>query len=123
MASIIVISGPNKHYYYPLGRRTNVIGRDEAVPIQIVDEHISRKHLQIRFDNDSARYYALDMRSKHGVLINGKKIDCETVLAEGDQIQIGETALFFTLQDFPDRESALSHYKKVGERSRPTVID
>jgi hypothetical protein len=27
------------------------------------------------------------------------------------------------MQDFPDRESALSHYKKVGERSRPTVID
>lgn len=123
MASIIVISGPRKHYYYPLGRRTNVIGRDEAVPIQIVDEHISRKHVQIRFDKDSGRYYALDMKSRHGVSINGKKIDCETALAEGDQIQIGQTALFFTLRDFPDRESALSHYKKVGERSRPTVID
>jgi pSer/pThr/pTyr-binding forkhead associated (FHA) protein len=87
-----------------------------------VDEHISRKHLQIRFDKDN-EYHALDMKSKHGVFIDGNKIDCETVLAEGNQIKIGETTLFFTLQDFPDRESALSHYKKVGERSRPTVID
>ena len=122
MASIIVISGPHKHYYYPLGRRTNVIGRDEAVSIQILDEHISRKHVQIRFDKDN-EYHALDMKSKHGVFIDGNKIDCETVLAEGNQIQIGKTTLFFTLQDFPDRESALSHYTKVGERSRPTVID
>ncbi len=26
----------------------------------------------------------------------------------------------FTEKDFNDRESALSHFKKVGERSRPT---
>ena len=28
MASIIVVSGPNEGDYYPLGRRTMVIGRD-----------------------------------------------------------------------------------------------
>jgi len=28
--------------------------------------------------------------------------------------------MYFTLKDFDDRESALSHFKKVGERSRPT---
>lgn len=123
MASIIVTSGTNKGDYYPLGQRTNVVGRDEAVPIQVLDEHVSRKHMQIRFDKDKERYYALDMKSKHGVFVNGSKISEETALADGDQIQIGQTTLLFTDKDFPDRQSALAHFKKVGERIRPTVID
>jgi pSer/pThr/pTyr-binding forkhead associated (FHA) protein len=123
MASIIVVSGPQKGDYYPLGKRTNVIGRAETNPIQILDERASRKHVQIYFNEDKQRYYALDMKSTHGVFINGSKIKDETVLANDDQIRIGETTLFFTVKDFPDRESAMSHFKKVGERIRTTLID
>jgi pSer/pThr/pTyr-binding forkhead associated (FHA) protein len=123
MASIIVMSGKQKGDYYPLGHRTNVLGRDEAVPIQILDEHVSRKHMQICFDQSKGEHYALDMKSKHGVFVNGRKIDTETALIDGDRIYIGQTELLFTEKDFADRESALSHFKKVGERSRPTVID
>ena len=123
MASIIVATGEQKGDYYPLGRRTNVVGRDEALLIQILDEHVSRKHMQIHFDEDKQQYYALDMKSKHGVFINGSKINNETVLTDGDQIGIGQTTILFTLKDFEDRKSALSHFKKVGERIRPTVID
>lgn len=123
MASIIIMSGPKKGDYYPLGQRTNVIGRDEALLIQILDEHVSRKHLQIHFDKDKGQYLALDMKSKHGVFINGGKINNETALADGDQIYIGQTDLLFTEKDFTDRESALSHFKKVGERFRPTMIE
>ena len=119
MASLIVISGSNKGDYYPLGHRSNVIGRDEAVPIQIVDPNVSRKHLQIRFD--AGKYYAIDMKSKHGVFINGKKIESEAALADNDCIGIGQTALLFTLKDITDRQSALSHFKKVGERQNPTI--
>ena len=123
MASIIVMSGSQKGDYYPLGRRTNVIGRDEGAPIQILDEHISRKHMQVRFDPEKKQYYALDMKSKHGVFINGGKIHSETLLTDDDQIHIGRTDLLFTEKDFSDRESALSHFKKVGERMRATIID
>ena len=123
MASIIITSGEQKGDYYPLGHRTNVIGRDEALLIQVLDDLVSRKHMQIRFDKETSRYHALDMKSKHGVFINGRRISQETVLAEADQILIGQTALLFTDQDFDSRESALSHFKKVGERMRPTQID
>jgi pSer/pThr/pTyr-binding forkhead associated (FHA) protein len=123
MASIIITSGEQKGDYYPLGHRTNVIGRDEALLIQVLDDLVSRKHMQIRFDKETSRYHALDMKSKHGVFINGRRISQETVLAEADQILIGETTLLFTDQDFDSRESALSHFKKVGERMRPTHID
>jgi pSer/pThr/pTyr-binding forkhead associated (FHA) protein len=123
MASLIVLNGPQKNSYYPLGRRTNVIGRDEALMIQILDERVSRKHLQIGYDKDKDEYRALDMSSKHGVYINGSKITEETRLVDGDHISVGTITLWFTVNNFPDKESALSHYKKVGERSRPTYIE
>ena len=116
MASIIVISGNNKGDYYPLGRRTTVIGRDEALLIQILDDGVSRKHVQIHFDKETGKYSAIDMKSKNGVFINNRKIDNETTLMDGDQIRIGQTVLFFTHKDFPNREDAMSHFKKVGQR-------
>ena len=122
MASLFIISGDQKGDYYPLGVRTNVVGRDEALPIQILDDLVSRKHLQIRYDKRQRRYFALDMKSKHGVFINDRKITEETALADGDEVLIGDTTLLFTEKKFEDWESAMSHFKKVGERMRPTQI-
>ena len=121
MASIIVISGESEGDYYPLGQRTTVFGRAESVPAQILDERVSRRHLQIRYEPANGRYYALDMNSRHGTYINGRKVTGDCVLEEHDGIQIGGTKLLFTAQDFPDRESAMLHYKRVGERGRTTL--
>ena len=123
MASIIVTSGEQKGEYLPLGRRTSVIGRGEALPMQILDDLVSRKHLRIWFNEGTNKYDAEDMDSKHGVFINRHKITERTPLAEDDEILIGETTLLFTEKDFDDRESALMHYKKFGERMRPTRIE
>jgi len=123
MASIIVTSGEQKGEYLPLGRRTNVIGRAEALPMQILDDMVSRKHLRIWYDEKTKEHSAEDMNSKHGVIINNKRITEITILREGDQIRIGQTMLLYTDKDFDDRESALSHFKKIGERQRPTMIE
>ena len=123
MASIIVTSGEQKGEYLPLGRRTNVIGRAEALPMQILDDMVSRKHLRIRYNENTNEHTAEDMNSKHGVIINNKKITEQTILREGDQIRIGQTTLLYTDKDFDDSESALSHFKKIGERQRPTMIE
>jgi pSer/pThr/pTyr-binding forkhead associated (FHA) protein len=123
MASIIVTSGEQKGRYLPLGRRTSVIGRGEALPMQVLDDLVSRKHLRIWFIESTNKYDAEDMDSKHGVFINRRKISERTPLVEDDEILIGETTLLFTEKDFDDRESALMHYKKIGERMRPTRIE
>jgi pSer/pThr/pTyr-binding forkhead associated (FHA) protein len=62
------------------------------------------------------------MNSRNGVFINGQKIEGETLLAEDDRIKIGDTELLFTTEDFQDSESALHHFKKAGERARPTFL-
>lgn len=123
MASIIVTSGNQTGEFLPLGRRTSVIGRGENLPLQILDDLVSRKHLRVRFEETTNRFYAEDLGSKHGTFINRHKLAAETALSEGDEILIGNTNLLFTQQDFNDRESALEHYKKYGERSRPTRIE
>ena len=121
MASLIVTTGKQEGHYYPLGRRTNVIGRDEALSIQILDKMISRKHMQIRYDQKTERYYAFDMKSSNGVYVNNAKVVDEVVLSDGDVIALGMTHLLFTDKDFDSKDSALQHYKKVGERQMVTT--
>jgi pSer/pThr/pTyr-binding forkhead associated (FHA) protein len=123
MASIIITSGDKEGEFLPLGRRTNVIGRGEALPLQVLDDLVSRKHLRIRFDGSTNQYYAEDLRSKHGTFINRCKVNHEQALSHGDEIMLGQTTLLFTDEDINDRESALMHYKKVGERFRPTRLE
>ena len=123
MACIIITSGEQKGQYLTLGNRINVIGRAEALPMQILDDMVSRKHLRIRYDENSNQHFAEDMESKHGVIINNHKITQLTPLKEGDQIVIGQTTLMYTNEDFDSSESALEHYKKVGERQRPTMLE
>lgn len=123
MASITVVSGPNTGDYYPLGKRTWVFGRGENVPAQIVDDKVSRKHLQVRPHPDRTVYVALDMNSSNGTLINGRKLDpgSELELVDEDELEIGSSKLIFSTLDFADRESALNHFKKRGERGQPTI--
>ena len=123
MASVIVASGDSKGEYLPLGRRISVIGRAESLPLQILDDLVSRKHLRIKFDETTSKYLAEDLDSKHGTFINKGKISGATVLVEGDEILLGQTVLSFTEKDFDTQESALMHYKKYGERSRVTRIE
>ena len=124
MASITVVAGESTGDYYPLAKRTMVIGRDEALPIQVKDELVSRKHIQIRYEEkDGAEcFILLDMNSANGTSVNGRQITTELVLQDNDIIALGTSKLMFSTSEFPDRESALNHYKARGERGRSTLI-
>ena len=122
MASLIVTGGPATDSYYPLGRRTMVVGRDEGVPVQLLDPHVSRKHFQIIYRETTELFYLLDMKSRHGTLVNGKRVDGETPLCNDDVIVVGGTTLLFTTRDFPDKQSALKYWKKPGEREETTLV-
>jgi pSer/pThr/pTyr-binding forkhead associated (FHA) protein len=123
MATIIVASGPQKGEYLPLGQRTNVIGRAESVPLQILDDGVSRIHTRISYDPTSQKHCVEDMNSRHGTMVNMKRVSAKRQLSEGDQILIGSTILLFTEKDFDTRESALMHSKTVGQKARATRPD
>ena len=123
MGSIIVTSGKQKGEYLPLGRRTSVIGRDEAISLQVLDSKVSRKHLRIWWDEDTNQYFADDMQSKHGVFINSGKLTNSAALTDGDEIKIGDTMLMYSDKEFEDRKSALEFYKERGQRELKTQAD
>jgi pSer/pThr/pTyr-binding forkhead associated (FHA) protein len=123
MGSLIIISGKQRGEYLPLGRRTSVIGRSESLPLQILDDGVSRRHFRVLFDKNSGKYYIEDMNSRHGTLLNMQRITEKTALADGDRIIVGQTRLLFTEKDFDTKESALMHCKMVGEKSKTTRMD
>ncbi len=123
MASVIITSGDSKGEFLPLGRRTSVIGRAESLPMQILDDLVSRKHFRIKFVEDTNQHCIEDLESKHGTFLNKHKISEVTALAEGDEILLGQTTLLFTEKDFDTQESALMHYNKYGEQARVTRLE
>jgi pSer/pThr/pTyr-binding forkhead associated (FHA) protein len=126
-ASIVVASLAGREdllpdFSHPLGEQHHVIGRHDSCSIQLVDEEISRQHLEIRYDGDVQQYYATDMDSANGTTINGNRINRKVRLEEGDVIEIGNTRLIFTRRHFTDHKTALAHFRKAGEHGKGTLI-
>ena len=116
MACLVITSGEQAGKYFQLAQRPLTAGRDPARDIQLLDSKVSRKHFQVRCHGDG--YLIREMRSKNGVLINGARVEDEHKLADGDQIQAGDTTLVYYEQDDPDRTNALNQYKQAGRPFR-----
>jgi pSer/pThr/pTyr-binding forkhead associated (FHA) protein len=115
MASLIVTSGPNSGAFLPLKGATNVIGRDESLPVQILGKDVSRKHIRISFDADQQRYYLEDV-SATGTWVNGEKVEKRIALLDGDEILIGKTSLRFRMGDVHGHKDAREIPKQAGQR-------
>ncbi len=72
---------------YPLHRGSQVIGRGRDVDIPLYTPATSRRHARIEIDPD--RVTLVDLASRHGTFVNGKRISGSVQLAAGDQIEIG----------------------------------
>jgi pSer/pThr/pTyr-binding forkhead associated (FHA) protein len=122
MASVLIVSGSSEGDFYLLGRAPVTVGRGDGCHIQIVDDSVSRRHLQIRRGPQAGAYVAQDLESANGTLVNERPITEETPLADGDVIGIGQTELMFSSVDFADRETAFQHYRRRGEGGKSTII-
>lgn len=120
MATLFIASGAHEGRWFPLKKKSLVLGRDESLLGQIVDGGVSRKHLTVRYDAGSDSYLALDMNSKNGVFVNDERVDGESQLKDDDLIRIGDTLLLFITQDFEGDNNALNFYRQRGERVKDT---
>ncbi|MGE3107470.1 MAG: FHA domain-containing protein [Phycisphaerales bacterium] len=122
MPALIVSNGTQEGLFLPLGKKSTVIGRDEAVPLQLEDERVSRKHCQVRHEPKDDGYYLLDMKSSNGTYLNNRRMVSEARLNDGDEIQLGDTKILFTTEVPTDKANALAVMKKAGERRRSTLM-
>src|SRR5260370_16082313 len=80
----------------PLERGEAQLGRAGSDDVLLAqDSSISRLHALLKYEDEQYRIY--DQRSSSGVFVNGEKLhdDAGRVLADGDQIDIGNYELIF----------------------------
>ena len=90
----------------PLEREEVILGRALEADVRVNDSKVSRRHariLTVTKSEGSAEYILNDLNSRNGTLLNGQKVNNET-LTHGDKITIGENILRFEMLDEIDRE-------------------
>ena len=70
------------------------VGRSEENTIVLDDEFVSTAHSMVVLRD--GRWWVRDEGSTNGTLVNGQKINGETPLREGDELQIGRVRLRMT---------------------------
>src|SRR5438874_7048773 len=96
MATLFVLQGRDKGRRYDLRGDDLTLGRDSTNPIHVNDNEVSRRHAEIRQDDQG--YRLVDLGSSNGSFVNGEKVS-ERRLATGDRVQVGRTLLLFTDSD------------------------
>jgi len=93
MDKLYVVSGKYEHLSLGLKEQRTHIGRSPENDIQIKDNYVSRKHLELYKKGDI--YFIRDLNSANGTFFNGKKIGSmvEQRVKEGDTIVIGMTLI------------------------------
>jgi pSer/pThr/pTyr-binding forkhead associated (FHA) protein len=122
MATLVILEGPNQGAHFPIVEPVISVGRDDTCSLQILDDRVSRMHLQLRIETTTGRHIAADYRSAHGVFINDKRIVIDTALNDGDRIKIGQTTLIYLALDHADAPAAFAAAKKKDEWKRTTML-
>ena len=124
MASLLIGTSDQEERYFPLeSHRLVMIGRDDECTVQVLDDQVSRRHLQIRFEPDEDKHYAADFRSANGVFINGDRLVEDKPLADGDSIQIGNTKIVYLSDDHGSAQMARDALRKKDEWKRSTLLN
>jgi hypothetical protein len=90
---IVVRQGREPGRIFEMRKDRMTIGRSRESDIFLEDLAVSRLHTTISRDGQG-QYVIRDESSANGTYVNGQKIT-EQVLAEGDEIQVGQTVLGF----------------------------
>ena len=77
---------------HELSKPRVVLGRSREADLRVPDENVSRRHAEVRLEDDG--YWIVDLGSMNGTLVNGKRAD-RARLNEGDRIVLGSTEIVF----------------------------
>jgi hypothetical protein len=89
-SAMLIVDQTNRRFDLRVG--SNIIGRGTDSDLQLLDQGISRRHVDIQFDGHYATAY--DLGSTNGTTVNGHEISSQ-VLRHGDVIRVGHTRIVF----------------------------
>ncbi|HAC91328.1 MAG TPA: adenylate/guanylate cyclase domain-containing protein [Planctomycetaceae bacterium] len=110
MIAHLTIHCGQKQRRVPLTGRVNWnIGRNDDCAVFIKERWISRNHAMIQ-RTENSEYYLIDLGSRNGTFVNGRRVTIPVMLHNGDMIGFGQTAsapnqtlLEFTCPQSPQR--------------------
>ncbi len=89
----LVVDGTSDRLELRVG--ANLVGRGTEADLQLLDQGVSRRHVEVDFDGVNA--ICFDLGSTNGTTVNGHEIGQQAVtLQHGDVIRIGHTRLVYT---------------------------
>jgi DNA-binding winged helix-turn-helix (wHTH) protein len=97
---------------FALSEGENLVGRDPRSDVWLDHESVSRRHASIRIGGDSTRPLLMDLESTNGTFVDGRPIDGEHPLADGDAIRIGSV-----LVKFREWTESAARTRRIGVRS------
>jgi pSer/pThr/pTyr-binding forkhead associated (FHA) protein len=93
---LLIRNGGFEGMSYEITAEETLIGRNPTTDITLLDEGISREHALIVYDAEDDTYTIEDLQSTNGTKVNGKRVR-SSLLADGDDLQIGHTHFRFLL--------------------------
>lgn len=91
-AQLVLIEKGKAGKAFPLAKERVIIGRLGESDLVLSDPGVSRRHAEVRRENDT--YVISDLGSTNGTMVNEATIG-ERVLEEGDRITVGRSVLEF----------------------------
>jgi hypothetical protein len=88
--AVFVVDSTNQRFELRYG--SNVIGRGSESDLQLLDQGVSRRHVDVQYDGQRATIY--DLGSTNGTTVNGHEIGSH-MLRHGDVVRLGHTRMVF----------------------------
>jgi uncharacterized RDD family membrane protein YckC len=87
----------------PLGEGDIVLGRSRGCGVRIDEESVSRSHALLTLHGSEVQ--VRDLGSSNGLFVNGRRVNKETILKNGDAIGLGSVLLSFVAIPPPEVEA------------------
>jgi signal transduction histidine kinase len=89
---LFVIQGADQGKRFEFQASPVSLGRDNSNAVRLHDTEVSRRHAEIRLDDDLYRVF--DLGSANGTYVNGHLVD-QAPLRTGDRLQLGQTVMLY----------------------------
>jgi hypothetical protein len=90
---LVVVAGDQADQDFRVHAGRNVIGKGSKADIVIRDAYLSERHALLESTEDG--FVLSDLKSKRGTFLNGKAVEAERSVRDGDRIRVGNTELRF----------------------------
>lgn len=111
--SLTIWSGDRPPQTRHFARSDLTIGRDPACDLVLDDEAVSGQHLRLSYHH--GQWWAEDMHSTNGTLLNGCRLSIPTVVVAEDELVCGQTRLAIGLTENAPKAPASSLHEPLGE--------